>query len=674
MPLASLPIPRFLRSLRLAILLPAVVLNLVAGLGVAYLALGNARDSVSELSLALHDQIARRVAERLDTFLSPPPQLLRSYATLADSQGLPLHDMAALRRFFTAEIQNHHELSSQYLAFPLGGMIGAGMDREKLYVTGTDTPAAGQWRKSWADGQGDPIEVVTTLPNFDARLRPWFKAAIDDHDSRVVWSDVYVLFSGQDMALTASKAIRDDHGQVRAVIAADIFLSHISDFLRRLHRQQPGLTFIVDAQGLLVASSTDEAPFQPATATLAARRLAARDAANPVIAQAAAGLAQSTGSHFTVSENGNRHSVTAIPFTESHGLSWQVLVVVPESAYLGHIQAGSRLTALLIAAVVLASLLLGFALAYAASRAITAISRGARAISNGQLSHKVPIPALTELADLATAFNGMADKLAQADRTQKHHIAEMSQAQSLLKRQNQALETSNAELEYFAYVASHDLREPLRNVTAYASLLGKRLDGRLSPEEQDFLAFIHQGGLRMDELVRDLLDFARIGRQGDPMADIAMTDALEMAKANLRVQLEQAHAQVETITALPVVSGCVRELVSLLQNLIANALKYRRPDVPPRITLSCQPEPGQWHFQVADNGIGLVLGQGYEERVFRLFQRLHQRDEHGGGTGVGLAICKRVAEGHGGDIWVVSPGPNQGCVFHFTLPMAEIDD
>lgn len=180
------PLPRPLRSLRLALLLPAVLLNLLAGLGVAYLALGNARDTVSELSTSLHDQIARNVVERLNSFVSLPPRVLRPHAGLVASRSLPLHDVAALRHHLVAEIQNHTELSSHYLAFAAGGMVGAGMDQNRLYVTGTDTPAAGRWHKSWADPQGTPTQEITVLANFDARLRPWFKAAVAAPDDQVV--------------------------------------------------------------------------------------------------------------------------------------------------------------------------------------------------------------------------------------------------------------------------------------------------------------------------------------------------------------------------------------------------------------------------------------------------------------------------------------------------------
>ena len=662
---------RAIRSLRLVFLLPVVMLILAAGWGAASLSFNNARDATATLSASLHDQIAQRTAERIDAFLSPAPQLLRENAILAATGILPMGDLARLRQFFASAIHVHRELNSHYLAFAGGGMVGAGMDGEQLYVTGTPGTQPGQWRKAWANAQGEPGRVITALPNFDARLRPWFKKAAEQADDQVVWSGAYVLFSGQDMALTASRVIRDAQSHISAVIAADVFLSKISDFLRQLHRQQPGLTFIIDEDGLLVATSTGDNPFVAATPTRPAHRLAARDSANPAIAQAAQGLALSTDTHFSIGDGDLRQTVTVVPFTEPHGLSWQILVVVPESAYLDPIRAGNHRTALLVVAVVVAATLLGLALVYWVSRAIGQIRDGAQALSLGHLEHRVAIPVLTELADLAQAFNRMADAQTQADQIQKRHIAEISAAENLLRDKNKALETSNAELEYFAYVASHDLREPLRNVTAYSTLLGKRLQGRLSDEEQEFLHFIHQGGLRMDGLVRDLLDFARVGRHGDPMTALDMEESVFMATNNLRLQIAECNATVSAKPPLPRLKGWSRELTSLLQNLIANALKYRRPDHPPEITLSCQREGAFWHFQLSDNGIGLAQGQGYEERIFKLFQRLHQQEQFGGGTGVGLALCKRVVEHHGGQIWVHSDGTDQGCTFHFTLPAAE---
>ncbi|MGE5503065.1 MAG: sensor histidine kinase [Actinomycetota bacterium] len=237
-----------------------------------------------------------------------------------------------------------------------------------------------------------------------------------------------------------------------------------------------------------------------------------------------------------------------------------------------------------------------------------------------------------------------------------------------LGRKNDALARSNAELEAFAYVASHDLREPLRNVTSFSTLLARRLEGRLSEEEHELLKIVTDAAMRMDSLVRDLLEVSRVGRTDQEFHPVPIAEVVGQALDSLRIQIQGADAVVEVPADLPVVVGNAEELYRVFMNLVGNALKYRRT-ARPVIKIRCLPENGTgWRFEIEDNGIGIENGQGYEERIFRLFQRLHQRDEHGGGTGIGLPICRKIVNRHGGQIWAQSPGPGLGTTIVFTLP------
>ncbi|MBX9635504.1 MAG: DUF3365 domain-containing protein [Magnetospirillum sp.] len=237
-----------------------------------------------------------------------------------------------------------------------------------------------------------------------------------------------------------------------------------------------------------------------------------------------------------------------------------------------------------------------------------------------------------------------------------------------LRAKNSSLEHSNAELESFAYVASHDLREPLRNVTSFSSLLERRIQDRLDGEEREFLKFIKDGATRMDALICDLLEFSRVGRDEQAMKPVAMAEVVKLALNTLQARIMETGATVEITTSLPEIFGSRSELCRMVVNLIGNAIKYSRQDVPIVIRIACVADGKDWHFQVQDNGIGIENGCGYEERIFRLFQRLHQRTEYGGGTGVGLAVCRKTAERHGGRMWVQSDGLGKGSTFHFTLP------
>ncbi|EME71580.1 sensor protein fixL [Paramagnetospirillum caucaseum] len=230
------------------------------------------------------------------------------------------------------------------------------------------------------------------------------------------------------------------------------------------------------------------------------------------------------------------------------------------------------------------------------------------------------------------------------------------------------LERSNAELEQFAYVASHDLREPLRMISSYLSLLERRYGSRLEGDGLEFLAFARDGARRMDHLVLDLLEFSRIDRKGSPIIAMEVEPALTQALRHLAPAMDESGAAVELAGGgdLPWVMGDPDQIIRLFQNLIGNAVKYRAPDRPSRIRVSWRRQGGEWQFTVADNGIGIE--PQYFERIFRIFQRLHTADRYEG-TGIGLAVCKKIVERHAGRIWVESV-PGEGSAFHFTLPAA----
>jgi PAS domain S-box-containing protein len=248
-------------------------------------------------------------------------------------------------------------------------------------------------------------------------------------------------------------------------------------------------------------------------------------------------------------------------------------------------------------------------------------------------------------------------------------VTEQKRHEEELERRAEELRRSNAELEQFAYVASHDLQEPLRMVSSYTQLLQRRYGGRLDEDADEFIGYAVDGAERMRRLIDDLLAYSRVGTRGRPLAPTSAQTALDAALANLRVAIEESGARIEA-GPLPTVLGDETQLVQLFQNLVGNALKFRG-DRPPVVTLGAEPLPGSggWLFSVKDNGIGIEPGGA--ERIFVIFQRLHDRAEYGG-TGIGLAVCKKIVERHGGRIWAESEGvPGGGSAFRFTLKGAE---
>ncbi|QQP88901.1 PAS domain S-box protein [Skermanella sp. TT6] len=243
------------------------------------------------------------------------------------------------------------------------------------------------------------------------------------------------------------------------------------------------------------------------------------------------------------------------------------------------------------------------------------------------------------------------------------HEQQIAEARDRMARQAEELRRSNAELEQFAYVASHDLREPLRMVTSYLSLLQRRYEDRLDDDARDFIGFARDGATRMDRLILDLLDYSRVGRRSKAMAPIPVAEVIAAARHNLQVALAESAAILRVPPDLPVVPADDNELTRLFQNLIGNAVKYRSPGTVPEISIDWADEPGCWRFGVTDNGLGIAAE--HFDRIFMVFQRLHGRGDYDG-TGIGLAICRKIVEHHGGRIWVTSE-PGRGSTFHFTL-------
>jgi len=243
-------------------------------------------------------------------------------------------------------------------------------------------------------------------------------------------------------------------------------------------------------------------------------------------------------------------------------------------------------------------------------------------------------------------------------------VTERKLVEERLRQSTLEIQRSNAELEQFAYVISHDLQEPLRMVASYTQLLAKRYANQLDADADEFISYAVDGAKRMQTLLHELLDYSRVGTRGKPFSLVNCEHVADQAMANLKIAIEECGATV-SYEVLPTVMGDEGQLVRLFQNLIGNAIKFRREE-PPHVYISALRRQNVVTFSVKDNGIG--IDPQHSQSVFEIFRRLHTKEEYPG-TGMGLAICKKIVERHGGHISVQSQ-PGQGSTFHFTINMA----
>ncbi len=330
----------------------------------------------------------------------------------------------------------------------------------------------------------------------------------------------------------------------------------------------------------------------------------------------------------------------------------------------------TALTGVIVLVLVLGAVVTGVALWVALRRwvlgPVTQLAEASRAVSQGDLGHVVSVDGPGELRELAADVElmrvGLVTQLGEL-RTSREEIAD---AHARLTEQAEELRRSNRDLEQFAYVASHDLQEPLRKVASFTQLLQKRYGGQLDERADQYIGFAVDGAKRMQRLIQDLLGFSRVGRVSGEVVDVDLAAALDHALDQLSERLDEAGATV-THDDLPTVRGEEALLVQLFQNLVGNAVKFRHPDRAPVVHVSARRVEEGWELECRDNGIG--IDAQYAERVFVIFQRLHAKDVYEG-TGIGLALCKKIVEFHGGRIWIPETA-GDGTSIRWTLPVQE---
>jgi signal transduction histidine kinase len=351
-------------------------------------------------------------------------------------------------------------------------------------------------------------------------------------------------------------------------------------------------------------------------------------------------------------------------------LQQEIQVVRRESVEAAR-KTGNTLVAIEIAAaaiIILAGAGLLLLLDRLVSQPVVELAEQVRAVADGDYEKRITSRGSPELAALADDVDGMRRQIAAELREVRDARAQVEWINEQLKIQADELTRSNRDLEQFAYVASHDLQEPLRKVASFCQLLQRRYAGQLDERADQYIAFAVDGAQRMQRLINDLLAFSRIGRLTTGFTDVDLNRVLDDVTSQLEARNEDDGEIVWS--GLPTVEGEEPLLTTLFVNLIGNSLKFRRPDVPPVIRITAERDGKEWRITVRDNGIGIEAE--FADKVFVIFQRLHARDAYEG-TGIGLAIVKKIVEYHGGRIWL-DLDVDEGTSINFTLPAVVTPD
>lgn len=496
----------------------------------------------------------------------------------------------------------------------------------------------------WADDQGKVLASTSqTAKAVDLSGTSWFKSLAKGEESLL--SDVILDEGAFHDCLIVARRIAPVAGKPAGFVVAAIETAKLSELAANIRRSEGATLGIFDRSGHVVHVNPENPPVGDNWAAL-----------DPLMRRAI-DTGQVQWGEITWPIDGSSRIVVRLPTKTGFIIGASMN---RELAY-RPIMAMLRSTIVWNVAGVLVSLLAVFLLGRWMIAQVSALRQQAQEIGHGNLDYRSDVSGIVEFQELSQTFNEMARRRKEYESQREENLRHLQETHAELERITDELRASNKDLEQFAYVASHDLQEPLRMVAGYIQLLSRRYRGKIDKDADEFIAFAVDGVDRMQRLIQDLLAYSRVGTRGKPMAPVQMEKVFQQATRNLEHAIQESGAVV-THDALPTVTGDEVQLVQLIQNLVSNALKFRS-DQPPRIHVWAEPIDGRLTFNVRDNGIG--LDTQYGDRIFVIFQRLHTRDKYEG-TGIGLAICKKVVERHGGRIWVDSV-PGAGSTFHFTL-------
>jgi two-component system, sensor histidine kinase ChiS len=675
--------------LRLVLIAP-FVLQIFGTVGiVGYLSFKNGEKAVNDLANQVNSQISTRIQQHILGYLDKSHQILEVTYAGIKSGNIDLDNFSALQRYFWQIVRNRDLEAYIYFGNTRGEFVGVERQKDDKFQLKIRDITTAPMREVYALNERGERDKLLKSAKYDPQLRPWYKSAIQA--GKPSWSAIYPFFSRENtmLGITPVLPIYATTGELRGVLAIDLTMRHVTEFVGSLKISQSGQSFIMERSGDLVVSSTIAQPFRVKGEgeKREIERLKAMDSDQPTVKATAQYLRDRFGDFKDISQsqqlkfqiNGAWHYVQVVPTQDSHGLDWLVVVVVPESDFMAQIHENTRTTILLSLGALGLAIIIGLYTARWIVRPIFKLKEAAIALSEGDFSKTVELNRADELGVLAGAFNSMA--------------AQLQTSFTELEEKNTKLEELDKLKDEFLANTSHELRTPLNGIIGLTESLIDGATGALSDNTKSNLNMIASSGRRLSTLVNDILDFSRLKHRNIDLQikPTAVREIVGVVMMLCQSLVGQKPLQlVNAISAdLPLVDADENRLQQVLYNLVGNAIKFTEMgtiEISAKIVAGHLPPPSlregelksrlqsflhnsQIEIAIADTGIGIP-----SDKLDRIFESFEQADGSTariyGGTGLGLAVTKQLVELHGGKI-TVSSVVGEGSRFSFTLPVAQ---